>query len=128
MRLLLDTCTFLWMATGDAALSVAARAAITDPGNEVWLSTVSAAEIAVKHRLGRLRLSEPPERLVPRVREAHGVAALALGEAAALGLGRLPELHRDPFDRLLIAQALAEGLVVVTPDEAIRGYPVRTLW
>ncbi|HVB40346.1 MAG TPA: type II toxin-antitoxin system VapC family toxin [Terriglobales bacterium] len=128
MRLLLDTCTFLWLATGDAALSATARAAITTPDNDLFLSSVSAAEIAVKYRRKRLRLAAAPDRLVPVMRRRHRITKLPLTEAAALGVARLPDLHRDPFDRLLIAQALAHGLVLVTPDEAIRRYPVPTLW
>ncbi|MGH9416827.1 MAG: type II toxin-antitoxin system VapC family toxin [Terriglobales bacterium] len=128
MRLLLDTCVFLWTASGDAKVSQAARQAIAARDNDVFLSAVSVAEIAVKYRRGQLPLPEPPDRLIPVVRRQHGIAGLALGEAAALALARLPDLHQDPFDRLLIAQAVAHGLVLVTPDEAIRRYPVPTLW
>ena len=128
LRLLLDTCVFIWLATGEAALTAASQSVITAPENDVYLSSVSAAEIAVKYHLGRLALDEPPNRLVPALRRRFGAAELPLTEAAALGVAQLPPLHRDPFDRLLIAQALTHGLVLVTPDEAIRRYPVPTLW
>lgn len=128
MRLLLDTCAFLWLAAGDAALSTAARAAITTPSNDLFLSSVAAAEIAAKYRRERLRLAAAPDELVPVMRRRYGITKLPLTESAALGVARLPDLHRDPFDRLLIAQALTHGLVLVTPDEAIRRYPVPTLW
>ncbi len=128
MRLLLDTCTFLWIVGGDKALSVRARAAFVDPESEVFLSAASAWEIAVKHRLGKLPLPAPPEEFVPAQRAAHGIEALPVDEEAALQVAKLPDLHRDPFDRMLIAQAIVGGLVLATPDDPIRQYPVRTLW
>ena len=127
MKLLLDTCTFLWLA-GGSALSEPAASSVRDPSNEVFLSAVSAWEIASKYRAGRLALPEPPERLVPIERALRGVEALAFDEESALQLTRLPPLHRDPFDRMLISQAIAHGLAVVTPDPAIAQYPVRIIW
>jgi PIN domain nuclease of toxin-antitoxin system len=128
VRLLLDTCTFLWIVGGEAALSDRAREAFVDPESEVFLSAASAWEIAVKHRLGKLPLPAPPETFVPAQRAAHGIEPLPVDEEAALHVAKLPDLHRDPFDRMLVAQAIVGGLVVVTPDDAIRQYPVRTLW
>lgn len=128
MRLLLDTCTFLWVIGGAKNLSSPAREAFADPGNEVFLSAVSAWEIAVKHRLGRLPLPSPPETFVPAQRTAHGLEPLPVDEEAALHVAKLPDLHRDPFDRMLVAQAMVGGLVLLTPDDQIREYPVRTLW
>ncbi len=128
MRLLLDTCSFLWIAGGAPELSARAREAFEDPANDVFLSAASAWEIAIKHRMGRLPLPEPPETFVPGNREAHGIEPLGLDEPAALRVARLPDLHRDPFDRILVAQAIEESLVLLTPDEAIRQYAVRTLW
>jgi PIN domain nuclease of toxin-antitoxin system len=128
MRILLDTCTFLWLALDEPQLSTAAREVFTDPLNEVFLSAASAFEIAVKQELGRLPLPQPAQRYVPRLREAHLVQPLALDEESALHAARLPALHRDPFDRLLVAQAIVHGLVLLTPDEDVRRYPVRTLW
>ena len=128
MKLLLDTCTFLWSIEGGAAVSEPAKAALAQPANSVYLSSVSAWEIAVKHSLGRLPLPEPPERYVPEQRRARGIDPLPLAEEVALHLTRLPLLHRDPFDRMLICQALIGGLTLVTPDPEISRYPVRTLW
>ena len=128
MKLLLDTCTFLWILEGGAALSEAARAQLLNADNDLYLSAVSAWEIAVKHALGKLPLPEPPERFVPAQRKARAISPLPLDEEAALELGRLPKLHRDPFDRMLICQALAGGMILVTPDPEIGRYPVRTLW
>lgn len=127
MILLLDTCTFLWLAGGQP-LSPAAAAAIRDPSNEVYLSAVSVWEIMTKYRNGRLPLPEPPDRLIPAERARRGVGALAFREEAALQAMRLPMLHRDPFDRMLIAQAIATSAVLVTPDPLVAQYPIRVLW
>lgn len=128
MRLLLDTSTFLWIISDAPDLSSRARELFVDPGNEVYLSSVSAWEIAVKYALGRLPLPEPPERFVPSQREQHGVEVLPLDEEAALHLARLPVLHRDPFDRMLVCQAIVHGLVILTLDSLVNQYPVRTMW
>ena len=128
MRLLLDTCTFLWVVAGAPDLSPAARAAFSEPGKKVHLSAVSSWEIALKHAMGRLPLLSEPSRFVPDQRRDHGISELPLDEAAALFLGRLPLLHRDPFDRMLVCQAIVGGLTILTPDEGIRAYAVPTLW
>jgi len=128
VKLLLDTCTFLWIADGSPRLSAIAKEHFQDVSNEVYLSAVSAWEIAVKSSIGSLRLSERSDRFVPKCRDAHGIEPLSLNEEAVLHLGRLPRLHRDPFDRMLICQAIAEGMIIITPDELIRQYPVRTIW
>ncbi len=128
MRLLVDTCTFLWIVGGSRELSPRAREAFADPANEVFLSAVSAWEIAVKYRLGRLPLPATPDEFVPGQRTAHGIEPLAVDEEAALHVAKLPDLHRDPFDRMLVAQALVGGLVLLTPDDQVRQYPARTLW
>ena len=128
MRILLDTCTFLWLILEAPELSAKARDAFTDPANDVFLSAVSAWEIAVKHSLGRLPLPEAAGRFIPQQREAHGVEPLPLSEEAALHVAKLPPLHADPVDRLLVCQALIDGLTVLTPDEAIARYPVRVMW
>ena len=127
MRLLLDTCTFLWLAGGQP-LSDGAAAAVGATSNDVYLSAVSVWEIATKHRAGRLPLPEPPERLVPTERELRGVLPLPFDEESAFQVMRLPALHRDPFDRMLISQAIALGLAIVTPDPQIAQYPVRVIW
>ena len=128
MKLLLDTCTFLWAIEGGSSLSGEARNALRDPANDVFLSAVSAWEITVKHALGKLPLPDKPSRYVPKQRAARGIAPLPLDEDAALHLSLLTALHRDPFDRMLICQALAGGMFIVTPDPEISRYPVRVLW
>jgi PIN domain nuclease of toxin-antitoxin system len=128
VNLLLDAATFLWWTTGSEHLSGEARAAIGDPTRLAFVSAVSMWEIALKHGLGKLPLPEDPSVLLPRLRAQHGFEELALGEAAALQLPKLPSVHRDPFDRMLVCQAIEHGLTIVTPDSDIRRYPVRTLW
>ena len=128
MNLLLDTCTFLWLCADPSKLSNTARELIVDPDNEVYLSPVSSWEIAVKYGLGRLPLPKLPSRYVPDARRRHGIEVLPLDEEAALSVDRLPGIHRDPFDRMLICQALVHGCVLLTPDDKIEGYPVRTAW
>jgi len=128
MRILLDTCTFLWIIGDAPELSKRARELFVDPANDVFLSAVSAWEISVKHGLGRLSLPEPPEKFIPFQRERHGIEALPLEEEATLYLNRLPSSHRDPFDRMLICQAIVHGMVILTPDELVTQYPVRSLW
>jgi PIN domain nuclease of toxin-antitoxin system len=128
LKLLLDTCTFLWIAGDAPELSDAAREHFQDPDNEAFLSAVSAWEIVIKHSLGRLPLPDRPERFIPEARAKHGIAVLPLEEASALHLTRLPGLHRDPFDRMLVCQGIVHGLVVLTPDPLITQYPVPTVW
>lgn len=128
MKVLLDTSTFLWIVLGAPQLSKSAGTLFADPDNHVYMSTVSAWEIAIKYSLGRLPLPEAPERFVPAQRQAHGIDSLPLDEQSALHLTRLPPLHSDPFDRMLICQAIVGGMVLLTPDELIYQYPVRVLW
>ena len=128
MKLLLDTCTFLWIVSGAPELSDRARALFADPENDAYLSTVSDWEMALKHAIGRLPMPEPPARFVPAQRKAHGIESLPLDEEAALHLDRLPALHQDPFDRMLVCQAIGHGLAIVTPDRLIAQYPVRIVW
>jgi PIN domain nuclease of toxin-antitoxin system len=127
MRLLLDTHVFLWYISADPQLPVAFRDAIRDPGNEVYLSVASVWEAVIKYALGKLPLPEAPAEYLPRQREAHRIATLPVEEAALAHLANLPPLHRDPFDRILIAQALQHGLRLVTVDDAVRAYPVLLL-
>lgn len=128
MKALLDTCTFLWMAIDASDLSAAVREIVLDSTNELYLSAASAWEVALKYARGKLVLPEPPSRYIPTRRVVLGLAALGIEEEAVLVLERLPALHRDPFDRLLICQALIHGLALLTPDPQIQQYPVRTIW
>ncbi len=128
MKLLLDTCTFIWFNLSAPDLSERAFSALMDPKNEVYLSAVSCWEMTVKYMAGRLPLPESPVTLVPRTREESGIQALPFGEAEALHLTKLPHFHNDPFDRMLVCQALVHGMTLVTSDENIQKYPAQTIW
>src|SRR5262245_12894734 len=127
MRLLLDTHVFLWYISADPRLPAAFRSAIQDPGNEVWLSVASVWEATIKYALDKLPLPDPPDEYLPRQRTAHGIASLVIEEGALTHLAKLPPLHRDPFDRILIAQALQHDMTLVTVDDAVKAYSVKLL-
>jgi PIN domain nuclease of toxin-antitoxin system len=127
MRILLDTHIFLWFISGDTQLSTDVRDAIRDPDNEVYLSAISVWEVIVKYQLGKLPLPEHPETYLPKQRDLHQIASLALDESSVIQLAKLPPLHRDPFDRMLICQALQNSLTIATVDTAIRAYSVSVM-
>jgi PIN domain nuclease of toxin-antitoxin system len=124
MKLLLDTHIFLWFISGDDQLPAPTLRAIRDESNEVFLSVVSVWEVMLKYGLGKLPMPEPPERFLPAQRERHRIASLALTEEGAVPLATLPALHRDPFDRMLVSQSIAHGLILVTEDHIVKTYPV----
>lgn len=128
MKLLLDTCTFLWLAADDPELTPVARTSCSDSENEVYLSALSAWEIGIKHRLGRLPLPEPPSRYVVSRRRWLRIEPLPFDEACAAHDALLPPHHRDPFDRGLVSQAILNGMTIVTPDAMIARYPAPVLW
>jgi PIN domain nuclease of toxin-antitoxin system len=127
MRRLLDTHIFLWFISGDARLPEDWRERIRDADNEVYLSVVSLWEAVVKHRLGKLPLPHPPETYLPTQRARHQIASLSLDETSVRHLAMLPAVHRDPFDRMLVCQALEHGLSIVTVDPVFGAYPAPTL-
>ena len=122
-RLLLDTHVLLWTNEAPERLSTEAVAALENPANELLVSSVSVAEIEIKRRLGKLAMEHSCQTL----RSQLGAMWLDLTAAHAMGLRTLPDLHADPFDRLLIAQALAEDCTLVTADRAVLAYPLLTL-
>jgi PIN domain nuclease of toxin-antitoxin system len=125
-RLLLDTHVFLWYISGDARLPAPVVDAIRQ-AVEVFLSPVSIWECVIKQQLGKLPLPQPAQTYLPQQRERHQIESLALTESCIRHLATLPMLHRDPFDRILICQALENGLTLVTVDEAVLAYPVTLL-
>lgn len=127
MRLLLDTQIWLWALVASGRLGRRTSQALTDSGNDVYLSAASSWEIAIKYTLGKLPLPAPPERYVPERIRLSGVTPLAIEHSHALAVATLPELHRDPFDRLLIAQAVVERMTLVTADSAVTAYDVPLL-
>jgi PIN domain nuclease of toxin-antitoxin system len=128
MRILLDTHVFLWWADGSDQLSARASRLIGDPRNEVLVSAVTVWEIVLKEGLGRLTLPDTPERFVPDQLRVNGFGTMALELSHSLAVSRLPAIHRDPFDRALIAQAQLEDLTFVTADEILSHYPVKAAW
>lgn len=128
MKVLLDTCTFLWMLNGDPSLSDRAREIITDSDVDLFLSAASSWEIAIKAALGKIKLKDDPELLVPAQMSRNGILPVPVSHAHALRTFRLPLHHRDPFDRILVAQADLDELVVLSPDPAFALYGVSTVW
>jgi len=128
VRALLDTHTFLWWNIDDPQLSPIARDFIVDRRNELYFSAASAWEIAIKAGRGKLVLPEPPEKYVATRLALHRIHALPIQLSHALRVYELPELHRDPFDRLLVVQSQMEDLPILTADENIRRYSVETIW
>ena len=127
MRLLLDTHVFLWFISADVRLPVKWRDAIRDTENEIFLSVVSVWEAMVKYALGKLPLPHSPAHYLPTQRVQHQMTSLPLDEASVCHLTTLPSVHRDPFDRMLVCQALEHALTIVTVDPMFEAYPVPIL-
>ena len=128
MRVLLDTHAFLWWVQDAGVLSKRARAVIAEPENECFLSLASCWEIAIKLSLGNLKLSAPIERFIPEQLMINGFRQLDIGFRHIARVASLAFHHRDPFDRLLAAQALEDGLTVVSADTVFRRYGVKRVW
>ena len=128
MKALLDTHAFLWAFLSPHKLSDVAYQAIVNPETELFLSVVSYWEICLKQSRGKLKLNEGWEDQFRQKMEEHNISWLGVKPTHCLGIVDLPDIHRDPFDRLLIAQALHENFVIITIDEHIRRYTVLTLW
>lgn len=128
MKLLLDTHAWLWMQAHPDRLSRAALAMVSSVDNELYLSAASAWEIAIKHALGKITLPSSPAHYVADRMTSSGVLPLAVRHHHALRVAELPLHHRDPFDRLLVAQAQLEDLPVLTADRAFARYEVTVVW
>ena len=128
MKVLLDTHVFLWWITDDPRLSPRARGIIADGANVAFLSAASGWEIAIKAKLGRLRLPDNPEHFILKQLELNAIEVLPVQMSHALHVYALPYHHRDPFDRLLIAQAQLEKLPILTADPQISRYLVEVIW
>ena len=109
MRILLDTQIFLWMVTGNARISHRMRSAIADTANEVFLSVASHWEVVIKYSSGKLSLPASPTVYLTKLRQVHEIASIPIDEGAMPFLEKLPRFHRDPFDRIIIAQAMQHG-------------------
>ena len=128
MKYLLDTHVFLWWNLGDSQLSDNATAIISDGNNEIFLSAVSAWEIAIKVAKKRLTIPEEPVRFVPSRMQLHGFQPLPIQIHHATRIYELPIYHTDPFDRLLIAQSQIESMPLISVDADIRKYEVEVIW
>jgi PIN domain nuclease of toxin-antitoxin system len=128
MRLLLDTCTFLWLAATPAQLSPAARRALDSESNELFLSHVSIWEIHMKHQARKLTLPQKPRPWISRQLAARGIADWPIDLEAIHRTSELPDHHKDPFDRLLLAQAEVHEFRIVTPDPAFQKYRAKLIW
>ena len=127
MEILLDTHIFLWYITGDRHLPTTILELIRDPANEVYLSPVSLWEVIVKYHLGKLPLPQSPAAYIPLQRQRHQIRSLPLDEGSVTKLSLLPMLHKDPFDRMLICQAIHHSLMLASTDDAIHNYSAQVL-
>jgi len=128
MKILLDTHTFLWWITDDPKLSDRARGIMGDGGNELFLSAATGWEIAIKAQIGRLKLPEEPIAFIVDQMRINAIQSLPIQMNHALHVSTLPQHHRDPFDRLLIAQAQLEELPVLSSDRQLAHYKVEVIW
>lgn len=126
MRFLLDTQCWLWLQVSPERFDPGTLAEFESPDNDLYLSAASSWEIAIKYSLGKLPLPDPPGRYVPGRMEASGCRGLSIDHSHALDVAELPRHHRDPFDRLLIAQARVEAMLLVTADQVLLAYDVET--
>ena len=128
MRLLLDTHTFIWWASESEKLSPRVRLLLNDPQNDLYLSTASIWEMQIKFQLGKLTRHEPLADSIKKQQTENALHILSVTLEHALALEHLPLHHKDPFDRMLVAQAKTEDLVLVTHDSQLAKYPIKTLW
>jgi PIN domain nuclease of toxin-antitoxin system len=128
VKYLLDTGVWLWSLRDAERISRRARAVLADLGNDLFLSAVTSWEVAIKCAAGKLHLPEPPGTFVPRRMADQGLRPLPVSHQHALAVFGLPDHHHDPFDRLLIAQANQEDMVLITANAMIQKYPVQILW
>ena len=128
MRLLLDTHAFLWFLLDDPQLSSTARALVVDPTNDIEVSPATYWEIAIKISLGKYELPEPYGLFIEREMATNNFRILPIEPKHTAALINLPFHHRDPFDRLMIAQAIVERIPIATVDVAFDAYPITRLW
>jgi PIN domain nuclease of toxin-antitoxin system len=128
MKFLLDTHTFLWWIIDDPQLSEKARELIGNGHNTLYWSAASSWEVSIKYALGRLPLPESPEQFLPAEIEKNRIESLPIIDAHAFRAGQLPHHHRDPFDRMLVAQAQAESLTLLSDDRQLSYYDVEIQW
>jgi PIN domain nuclease of toxin-antitoxin system len=128
MKYLLDTMVWLWSLGPTDKIGRAGLEILTNGEEEIYLSAASAWEVAIKTQLGKFTLAEPPGTYVPKRLSAQGIRSLSITQTHSLKVYDLPSHHRDPFDRLIIAQAIFENMTILTADRAFTNYPVEVLW
>ena len=128
MKVLLDTCTFLWLALDPDRLSPNARELFDDPATEPHLSMASVLEITLKHRAGKLPLPLKPSEWIPSRRSFFQLTELPLTESIIYRCGELPDIHQDPFDRLLAATAIEAGATILSPDQQLGALGASRIW
>ncbi len=128
MTYLLDAHAFLWIAIDDERMPRSLKSTLREPSHDLYLSAASSWEIAVKSKAGKLALHMPAWAFILEARERLGIQALSIQEEAVAHIAKLPDIHRDPFDRMLVCQAIQHSLTIVTNDPHIQRYPVKTLW
>jgi len=128
MRILLDTCTLLWFQMSPSRIPAGLLAIMLNPETPLYLSASVVWEIAIKWSSGKLYLPCPPDEFVKKARLESMLETVPMFESSALQVAKLPRLHSDPFDRMLIAQSIEHGLALATPDPLIRQYAVKTIW
>ena len=128
MKYLLDTHAFLWFVTDDNRLSSKAKSIIQDSNNEIYFSAASAWEISIKKKLGRLKFGKNLESFIVEQLTENSFSPLAITVSHSLYTEKLPQIHKDPFDRIMISQSKVENMVLITRDKEIREYKVSTVW
>lgn len=128
MRILLDTCTFLWLQVSPSRIPVSLLQLLLVPETGRYLSAAVIWEIVIKWSSGKLRLPCPPDEFIRKARIESMLESVPVFESSTLQVAKLPPLHKDPFDRILIAQSIEHGLALATPDPLIRQYAVKTIW
>ena len=128
MRYLLDTHTFLWMAGDPTNLSQSVRGIVLEKNNKLHLSAASAWEIALLQQINRVELPDEPQRFIPEAMQRLNVLPLPIGFSTAISAAMLPLIHRDPFDRIIIAEAIKEKMTILTKDNKFSDYGVESLW
>ena len=128
MRYLLDTHVFLWMAAAPDQLSTKIRELVRQKSNRLHLSAASGWEIALLQNLGRIKLPDEPRRFIPEAIQHLQIVPLPIGFATAIAAAALPLIHRDPFDRIIIAEAIKENMILLTKDNQFKEYDVQSAW
>ena len=128
MKLLLDTCVILWLMMESKRISPTMLEILANPLNSRYLSAASVWEIVVKWQIGKLKLPKAPVEFIAEIKQKGRIRPLPIDDVSALQLNKLPKTHDDPFDRILICQAIENSMTIVTPDDSITQYPIKTLW